>query len=164
MIESKANGKAFDGRYLYMESFLNMDPHVAFYLNGIMGVVLMTTSSLAYGLNYTGEFDDFQWIMHMTLWGMNLILWVVTLSIDTVFTRDLYFKSSWATGFIPYIGGPVYIIWMSILHITDRDDKFTASQFWVSFVAWVSYTFLMIAYTKNIVTSIYNYYMIPVVE
>ena len=28
----------------------------------------------------------------------------------------------------------------------------------------MSYTFLMIAYTKNVVTSIYNYYMIPVVE
>ena len=141
-----------------------MNPYVAFYLNGIMSLVLMSASSLLYFLNYMGEFDDFQWFMHLVIWGANLTLWIVTLSIDTIFTRDLYFKSSYATGLIAYIGAPIYIVWMSILHITDRDDKFTAAQFWISFAAWVSYTILMIAYTENIVTSIFNYYMIPVVE
>lgn len=50
-----ADGNVFDGRYLYRESYINLDPNVAFYLNGIMGVVLMTGSSLLYFLGYTGD-------------------------------------------------------------------------------------------------------------
>lgn len=101
--------------------------------------------------------------MHMIVWGANLSLWILTISVDTVFTRDLYFKSSYATGLVAYIGAPTYIIWMMIMHVTDRNDEFGAAQFWASFVSWLSYMILMIFYSENVISSLYNYYMIPVV-
>jgi len=102
--------------------------------------------------------------MHMVVWGANLTLWILTISVDTVFTRDLYFKSSYATGIVAYIGAPTYIVWMMIMHVTDRNDEFSAGQFWASFVSWLSYMILMIFYSENVISSLYNYYMIPVVE
>ena len=102
--------------------------------------------------------------MHMVIWGANLTLWILTISVDTVFTRDLYFKSSYATGLVAYVGAPTYIIWMMIMHVTDRNDEFSAGQFWATFVSWLSYMILMIFYSENVISSLYNYYMIPVVE
>ena len=46
-----------------------MDPYVAYYLNGLMAVILMTGASLNYNLSYEGRQDYFLYIIHLVAWG-----------------------------------------------------------------------------------------------
>ena len=111
----------FDASRILMESEWNLDPVVAYYLNAIMSVVLMTGASLRYTLYNDGMHDDFLWAIHMIGWGQNLAIFGLSLVLDTYFTRNMYFRSGFATAVVSYVGMPVYIVWTLAYHAFDRD-------------------------------------------
>ena len=82
---------------------------------------------------------------------------------DNGWTRMKYFQSSYVTGFVPYIGAPIYIIALAWFYIGSLDgtpyEEVVARGF-----AWVLYMLLIRFYTSNILTSLNNYAMLLVTE
>ena len=105
---------------LYSESTLNIDPQTAFYLNEMVSITLMILSSLHYYLSYDGTHDYFQWQMHLLVWGQTNVFWLIALVYDSELSRMMYFRSVFATAFVPYVGAPIYLLWLIFFHLTER--------------------------------------------
>ena len=154
----------FDKRSLFHESSWNMDPYVAYYLNGIMAVVLMAAISMRYKVSNDGLQDYFLWITHLVAWGQNFVIFILSLVYDSNYTRQMYMRSSSFAGFAALVGLPIYIVWFLAYHSFDRDDKHPPVYFWGWLVFWVGYTLAMYSYTTNILVALYNYWMLLVAE
>ena len=146
------------------QSSWNLDPVVAYYLNAIMSVVVMTGASLRYNLYDDGDQDEFLWYIHIIGWGQNLTVFFISLFVDTYYTREMYFRSGFATATVAYIGMPVYIIWTIGYHAIDRDAKHTSLYFWGWMTFWIFYTFAMINYSENSLISIQNYATLLIID
>ena len=75
-----------------------------------------------------------------------------------------YFQSSYLTAFIPYIGMPIYIIWLTGFHLGSTDGTYTFEYVGANVAASILYMLLVRFYISNILTSLNNYAMIPVTQ
>ena len=82
---------------------------------------------------------------------------------DNGWTRMKYFQSSYLTGFVPYIGAPLYIVWLAWFYIGSLDGT-PFEEVMARGTAWVVYMILIRFYTVNILTSLNNYAMLIVTE
>ena len=69
----------------------------------------------------------------------------------------MYFRSSFATAFIPYIGLPIYLLWIIFFHLAERDGTYSFLYASSKFTFLVVYLFIMRFYSSNILTSLNNY-------
>lgn len=154
----------FDASSMLAESDWNLDPLVTFYLNAIMSVVVMTGASLRYNLYNDGDFDNFLWYIHIIGWGQNLMVFFIALFFDSYYTREMYFRSGFATAIVSYIGMPVYIIWNVAYNAIDRDAKLSSLYFWGWLIFFIVYTFMMQSYSKNSLLSLQNYATLLIID
>ena len=75
----------------------------------------------------------------------------------------MYFYSAFITAFVPYIGVPIYLLWVMFFHLSSRVD-YPWYYVIATIAAWFLYGVLMRYYSINILTSIFNYATIPVGE
>ena len=54
---------------LLADSYLNIAPGTAFYLNEGVSILIMGLSTAYYLLAYAGIHDKYQWYMHLFVWG-----------------------------------------------------------------------------------------------
>ena len=127
-----------------------------------MGLILIAASTCWYKFSYDGDHDLLQWYMHLGLWGQNQFFWLVAIIYDSEFTRELYFKSSFATGAIPYLGVPLYMTYAIFFSLGDRDHVYGPGYLIATLVGWGSYLVVMIMYSKHIISALYNYWMMEV--
>ena len=86
----------------------------------MIAIALMILSSLHYYLSYDGTHDYFQWQMHLLVWGQTNVFWLIALVYDSELSRMMYFRSVFATSFVPYVGAPIYLLWLIFFHLTER--------------------------------------------
>lgn len=152
----------FEPQDLFTESSWNVDPKTAFFLNEFVAIAIMTGASLQYKLSYDGEHDAFQWKMHLFVWGQTQFFWLWALIFDSELSRFLYFYSAFITAFVPYVGVPIYLLWVMYFHLSSNDGVYPFTYVIATIVAWLIYGVLMRYYSINILTSINNYALIPV--
>ena len=102
--------------------------------------------------------------MHLYLWGQNQLIWLLALLIDSELTRMMFFRSSMLTALIPYLGVPIYLFWLASFHLSDRDYIYHVKYVVASMSGWIVYMILMAKYSKNILASLYNYWMMLVAK
>ena len=73
-----------------------------------------------------------------------------------------YFQSSYLTAFIPFIGIPIYIVWLGGFHLGSVDGTYSFNYVMGNVTACLVYMILMRFYSSNILTSLNNYAMVPV--
>ena len=137
-------------------SNLNLNPDVALYLNEIVSLLMITASTLMYKMNYDGSHDMFQWVVHMTVWGQNQLFWLLQLIINNERSREFYFKSTFLTALVPYLGVPVYMIWSIAFFFSDREQKYSVTYFAVTQIGWLFYFIIIRWYTHEILSALYN--------
>ena len=149
---------------LYSDSFLNIDPESAFYLNEFFSIFIMSASTAYYLILQRGQHDYFQWVMHLSLWGQTNLFWLLSFLIDSEASRNNYFVSSFLTSFIPYIGIPIYIFWLGIFHLDSNDGTYSFNYVMGNVGASLVYMALMRFYGSNMLTSLNNYALILTTE
>ena len=79
-------------------------PEAAHWWNEVMSVFLMGGTTLYYMFLKTGDFDYFQWVIHMSAWGQTQIFWLYDLFVDSHNSRMNYYFSFELTRVVPSIG------------------------------------------------------------
>ena len=59
----------FEVEDLFTESSWNVNPKTAFFLNEFVAIAIMTGATLQYKFKDDGNHDEFQWKMHLFVWG-----------------------------------------------------------------------------------------------
>ena len=65
---------------------------------------------------------------------------------------------------MPYIGAPIYIVWLIWFHLDPSNGTYSGQYIAAKIIGWIVYMALIRFYTVNILTSINNYAMIPIAE
>ena len=107
-----------------------LDPDSVALINAWIAIALILISSLKYKYAYDGNPDMFYWVMHLVLWGQNLIALIIQRLEDTYTTRVMYWYST-ALAFLTYwLGMPAYIVWF-LLHSLVNIQKNGLSQYFI---------------------------------
>ena len=102
--------------------------------------------------------------MHLGIWGQNQFFWFLAMIFDNELTRMLYFQSSYATALVPYVGVPAYMLYTVGFWLGDFGDEYGFRYTIFTLMGWTAYSILMQEYSHNILTSLYNYWMLEVAK
>ena len=144
---------------MYEETFLNLNPKHAFYINEFVGILAVLGASYQYFF-FKNPHNKAQWYMHMILWGQTQIFWFLALFFPNNEKMRLnYARSSALTAFVPYIGAPIYLVWLTAYHIGDISGDHLFANVMIAFVFWVFYMWGMMFYSGNMLPALNNYAM-----
>ena len=107
----------------------------------------MALSTAYFLVSSDGDHDKYQWLMHLLIWGQNQAFWGLTYFLDSELTRGMYYRSSIFIAFVPYVGLPIYLLWLIAVNIRDRDAEWSGTYFVIQFIIWTGYLFAMRAYS-----------------
>ena len=144
---------------LYRESTYDIDPTFGFYLNAVVGAGIIAFMTIYNSLANKGTHDNFLFYSHLITWSQNLLVWVYTYYFDTELTRMVYFRSSFLPAIIPYIGMPIYLLWLVFYYMTALDGEISTAFFIITFIWWSAIAIVERLYLTEILTAIYNYWM-----
>ena len=97
---------------LFKKSFLNIDPTSAFLMNEVLGLLFIAFFQMnRFLFNNKGNHDTFLWLAHTGLWAQNQFFWLATNLFDSILMREVYQKSTFIVGVIPYVIMPMYLLW-----------------------------------------------------
>lgn len=68
----------------YWLSDYELDPLVAFRLNGVMALVILSGTSAHYYYMNKGEHDYYNYGLHLVLYGLNWSVWLLTAIVDSL--------------------------------------------------------------------------------
>ena len=99
----------------------------------------MGGSTLYYMFLNVGDFDYFQWVLHLSAWGQTQLFWLYDAFADSANSRMNYYLSFELTRVVPSIGQPTYTVWYTGYQSLQVQDTWEATKFAMKLTGWTIY-------------------------
>ena len=88
-----------------------------------------------------GEHDYYHYGIHLAIYGLNWLVWLLTAMVDSLSLRRFYFVTTFLSAGVPFIATPAYLVWLTVVNSIGED--YTKKEFWWSLTGWTAYMFVM---------------------
>ena len=116
-------------------------------------------SGILYAVSNEGDFDTYQFVVHMIVWPQNFAVWIAVLLEPLEIMREIYFFSSVVAAIGPYALYHIYTAWLIIDAIVAPYGTYTIGRDVGKILGFILYTVLAIFLITQLIPGLYNYWV-----